>query len=362
MTSVSTTRRSNRTCAYKDVFVVTSREGRVGRIKLNRSNDKNRFNLAMYSELTSALHSWLEDDRVELVLLDHVDETLEVSSGFEVERLAEEGREFGGQVDAYLTAAYRLISLLANYPKPVVTLLDGQVKSSAVGLAVSSRYRIATERTALSFPDTGFGYVPDAGASRFLARLPGEMGAWLALTGARLEGGDVAAVGLATSFCSLSEITDLKDALKADGVRALASWQETPALTMSHRLEEITSGFRGDCAKEIHSRLLNGGGWAKAQASKMALKSPLCTKIALRLIRTGQFLGTTDDALKLEYRVTSRLLKSREFREGVRAKLIDQYCRPYWEPPSLPRVSYDLVAKFFSPHGLKGLRLAPIEP
>lgn len=60
-----------------------------------------------------------------------------------------------------------------------------------VGLSVHGTFRIATEKTIFSMPEAKIGFFPDVGTSFFLPRLDGELGTYLALTGAQLKGLDV---------------------------------------------------------------------------------------------------------------------------------------------------------------------------
>ena len=198
-------------------------------------------------------------------------------------------------------------------------------------------------------PETGIGLFPDVGGTWFLPRLKGELGTWLALTGARLKGGDVTAVGLATHFCASEAVPDLKRALITHGVDALNGLKEAPECSFASQFSEINDMFAGDCAVQIKGRLKKGSHWAKRQATKICAKSPLSTKIALRQMRTGRFLETLQDALKIEYRIASRLVRSRDFHEGVRAVLLDKDHCPNWNPPSIRSTTFDMVSQYFTP-------------
>src|SRR3546814_11660662 len=72
-------------------------------------------------------------------------------------------------------------------------------------LSLPARYRVATERTTFAMPETGIGLFPDVGGGWFLPRLPGRVGAYLATTGARIDGADCRAVGIATHYKNRSE-------------------------------------------------------------------------------------------------------------------------------------------------------------
>jgi 3-hydroxyisobutyryl-CoA hydrolase len=60
-----------------------------------------------------------------------------------------------------------------------------------VGLAAQAPFRIATENTVFSMPETKIGFFPDIGASYFMSRLDGELGTYLALTAEQLKGREV---------------------------------------------------------------------------------------------------------------------------------------------------------------------------
>ena len=339
--------------------ICSRKEGRMGRIALNRKASQHRLDLAMCEELIRLLKQWERDNSVELIVLEHIDGSRGFCSGSDLTMLASIGRVPDGRVETYLATLYNLCGLIARYPKPIVTMMDGVVKSSGIGLAVNGTYRIATERTVLSFPDTAYGFVPDAGATLYLSKLPNELGTWLALTGERLSGEAVAASGLATHFCPSQNITALKRALQNDGITALEEYRSEHQPAQIEHYEEIGELFSGNCATELAYGLQSSGAWAKTQATKILAKSPLSTKIALRQIRTGQYLGSISEALKIEYRLTTRLAKTRNFREGVRATLVEMDFCPDWQPSSLRSVTYDRVAKFFTPFGIEDLRLEP---
>ncbi|NQY14952.1 MAG: enoyl-CoA hydratase/isomerase family protein [Henriciella sp.] len=335
-------------------------EGRLGRIALNRKASQHRLDLAMCQEMIRILRHWQNDDAIELVVLEHIEGSRGFCSGSDLIMLADMANSPFGGAERYFSSLYNLCSLIAQYPKPIVTLMDGVVKSSGIGLAVNGAYRVATERTVLSYPDTACGIVPDAGATLFLSKLPNEIGTWLALTGERLTGPAAAASGLATHYCGSDDIKSLKRALQNDGISALDLYRVDAEPEAIEHYDEIGALFRSNCATELAYGLQSSGAWAKKQATKILAKSPLSTKIALRQIRTGQYLESVSEALKIEYRLTTRLAKTRNLREGVRATLVEMDFCPDWHPGSLRSVTYDHVAKFFTPYGIEDLELDPV--
>jgi enoyl-CoA hydratase len=56
--------------------------------------------------------------------------------------------------------------------------------------------------------------------------------------------------------------------------------------------------------------------------------------------------GTLEDALEREYALSRACVRWPDFREGVRAKLVDKDGAPRWDPPTLAAVTDDVVARF----------------
>jgi 3-hydroxyisobutyryl-CoA hydrolase len=108
----------------------------------------------------------------------------------------------------YFALEYQLDHLIATYTKPYVAFMDGITMGGGAGLSVHAPIRIATERTRFAMPESKIGFFPDVGATFFLSRLDGKLGAYLALTGETLEGVEVLSVPLFSAlylfFCCSS--------------------------------------------------------------------------------------------------------------------------------------------------------------
>lgn len=330
-------------------FLIITKEGRAGRITLARSDALHALNQHMCGRIIQALLRWIDDDQVEFVFVDHIDGSRGFCVGGDVEMLARSGRCDAYAARKFFETEYRMNDLISRYPKPFISVLDGITMGGGVGLSVHGSHQVATERTVLAMPETGIGLFPDVGSTWFLPRLPGELGTWLALTGARLKGTDVVAAGFATHYCPSDKVNELKGALARKGPSALTDYEIFPPISFREHMSEMNSLFSGCCAMSIMTALNRGSKWAKAQATKISAKSPLSTKIALRQIRTGMCLSSLQAALRLEYRIASRLVRFRDFHEGVRAVVLDKDHAPRWQPNDLRCVHSDLVSSFFSP-------------
>jgi len=342
--------------------VITRRDGAVGRITLNRPEALHALNLAMCEAILSALRDWRDDDGVALVMIDHAEGTRGFCAGGDIRMLAESGAGDASEARAFFAAEYRMNVAIERFPKPVLALMDGVTMGGGVGLSVHGSHRVATERCTFAMPETGIGLFPDVGGGWFLPRLRGHLGTWLALTGARLKGLDVAAAKVASHFLPSEILPNLKkQVLGADysggaaemlGEILSRSCHSVPAGSFEAHMDTIQACFGHDTAERIIAALeSNESDWAKAQARVICTKSPETVKLALRQLREGARMETFEENMAMEYRIGWRKVQSHDFLEGVRAVIIEKDNAPKWTPSRLEDVSDEDVARYFEPLG-----------
>ena len=342
--------------------VIIRRDGQVGRITLNRPDALHALNLEMCETVLAALDAWVSDDGVSIVLVDHASGTRGFCAGGDIRMLAESGAGDASAARAFFNAEYRMNVAIANFPKPYVALLDGVTMGGGVGISVHGSHRVATERTLFAMPETGIGLFPDVGGGWFLPRLQGELGTWLALTGARLKGMDVRAARVATHFVPSELLGNLAaQLLEADysigagemvgEILARASHGAGPATFAAH-VDVIDRCFAHDRAESIEAALANEtGDWAQAQLGVLRTKSPETVKLALRQLRAGARFERFEDNMAMEYRIGWRKVQSHDFQEGVRAVIIDKDNAPKWEHATLSDVPDARIDRYFAPLG-----------
>jgi enoyl-CoA hydratase/carnithine racemase len=332
-----------------DKRIRIKKNGRAGRLTIAINTAAQSFDVDTFQSLKRTLSAWARDESVEFVLIDRAASSLDFCASAGARTLSAAACRVETYPIKYLEAYLQLCYMIATYPKPVISILDGATMAEGTGLSLLGTHQVVTERASLSYPETSFGSVPCAGSTYSLASLAGEIGTWLALTGSRLAGSDICAAGLASNFCPSAELPDLYASLQKDGMIALERFETHRQFSLQKHRAEIDFAFSGACAKQIRHRLENGSDWSKAQATRMCAKSPLSTAVTLRLMRTVQFLDTPKGAFMLEFRALSKLVTSRNFREGVRAAYEDKDHWPDWRPKSVFNVTYDMVSEHFTP-------------
>jgi enoyl-CoA hydratase len=324
-------------------------QGALGLITLNRPKAMNALTLDMIHAMTERLGVWAEDDDIAAVVVRGAGDKAFCAGGDVLALIRPDNAAF---IEGFFRDEYRLNRMIYRYPKPYVALIDGVAMGGGVGVSVHGRYRIATERTLFAMPETGIGMFPDVGGTYFLPRLAGELGLYLGLTGARLKAADCLHAGLAEAYLPQDRHGELLAGL-ADG-----RWPETllaelggdagPASIADHR-EAIDRCFSADSVAGIMARVgAEGGEWADWTLAALRRMSPTALKIAFRQIGEGRGLDF-EDCMMLEYRLSQRVIPGHDFREGVRALLVDRDMSPKWSPPTLAGVTDDHIDGYFAP-------------
>lgn len=253
---------------------------------------------------------------------------------------------------------YRNNELIGNYKKPYIAIIDGITMGGGVGLSVHGKYRIATERTLFAMPETAIGLFPDVGGGYFLPRISGNLGAYLGLTGFRLKGRDVQKAGVATHFVESSQLAELENDLTqckslsdVDGTlyKYSSLLKDTSEFVLKPHLEQIEKAFGGDTIEDIVMNLHSDGSeWAMSTLKLISKMSPTSLKITLRQLQLGKTM-TLRECLQMEYRLAAHCCIDSDFKEGVRALLIDKHQQPKWNPDTIEKVTQDYVNSFFAP-------------
>jgi len=333
--------------------VLTSVEAGIGRIRLNRPKAIHALTTVMCEKMSEALLAWRTDPNVRVIVIDHA-EGRGFCAGGDVIMLARSGNEGGEQARHFFFAEYRLNHLLFAYPKPTVAIMDGITMGGGVGISLPCDFRVATENTRLAMPETGIGLFPDVGGGWYLSRLPGRVGEYMALTGARLDGAECHYLGLATHYVEQSALPDMIERIAKTPTRlkgAIGAFAATPPeAKIAVNLPNITKLFASDRLEDVLAALeAEDTEWADSELATLSSKSPLSCKVSLRLLAEGGTRASFADEMKAEYALAGRIVRTHDFREGVRALLIEKTGDPHWDPATPDGVSDEMLDVLFAP-------------
>lgn len=344
------------TAGGPDADVVFARQGAMGHILLNRPRALNALTHDMVRAIHAALDNWADDASVRTVVIEGAGGRAFCAGGDirVLHDLGKAGRH--GEALAFWRDEYELNVRIRRYPKPYVALVDGIVMGGGVGVSLHGSHLVAGERFVFAMPEVGIGFFPDVGATYELPRLPGLAGRYIALTGSRIGAADAAAAGLATAAVASASFDGIRDALAAGGEPSAVIAAAAPAVA-AVRLGDaeravIARCFAGDGVGVILGALdmaaAEGSAFAAETAATIRGKSPLSLAIALEQMKRGAGLSF-EEAMRLEFRIVSQMMRNLDFFEGVRAAVIDKDQSPRWEPGEIAAVTPAMVEAFFRP-------------
>ncbi len=340
--------------------VIVRREGAAGVIRLNRPKALNAMTLEMSLAIDAALDQFETDPAVALVLLEGAGDR-GLCAGGDIRGLYESSRAGGDLGKIFWRQEYIMNARIAKFPKPYVAVMDGLVMGGGVGLSAHSSHRVVTERTKLAMPEVGLGFFPDVGGTWLLSRSPGEIGTYFGLTGQTMNGPDAIYAGFADAVVPSGKLAALREALTK--VRAGAPAADVKSLIDGFATGE-TSGpvaalrpqidrwFAHDRMQDIVAALhADGSELAQSTLKTLNEKSPRGMVVTLKLLRLARASSSLEQCLVREYRAALEVFASDDFREGVRAAVIDKDRNPRWSPPGIDDVTPEITAPYFAEIG-----------
>jgi len=333
-----------------DPHVSAEKRGVLGLLTLKRPAALNALNTSMVQALDAALAAWAADAAVTLVAI-RGEGPRAFCAGGDIRAWVTEGPQAGLE---FLAAEYRLNHRIATYAKPVVALMHGVTMGGGAGLSVHARHRLADPGLVFAMPEANIGFIPDIGSTHFLARAPGQLGLYLALTAGRIGCGDVIAAGLADACVAASDFDALLETLAAGenidaAIRAFRA--KPPAAALDR--QRIASLFAASSVEVVLERLArDGSDFARTAADAIRANAPTSLKLAFQLLRRGAGL-TLPQCLQQEYEAAVQLFARPDLAEGVRAAVIDKDRNPQWQPAALAAVTDADIAALCAASGTK---------
>lgn len=344
--------------------IAFQRDGGLARVELTRPKALNSLTLDMLRHLGAFLHHCAEAPDVQAVLVRGQGEKAFCAGG-DVRAVAKSGQPGASEDAGELTRTffydeYRVNRQIRKFRKPYIALIDGITMGGGVGISLHGSHRIAGDRTMAAMPETAIGLFPDVGSTYALPRMKGQLGMYLALTGARLNAADALYAGFATHYVPSPQTLEIADALAAsswdadphtvvDKVLEGFAADPGPSPLAEHR-EAIDRCFAQDNVEDILKALeRDGGKWARQTLETLHKASPTALKLAFASQRNGAKIEDFDTAMVIEYRLSQHCMAGHDFYEGIRALLVDKDHAPQWRPARLEDVSDAEIARYFEP-------------
>lgn len=347
--------------------LIVARRGALAEFTLNRPKTLNALNDDMRGKIVAALPDFPRDPEVYALVLRSASPRAFCAGGDVRELVALASQDYAAAC-ASLAFEYRMNWMLECFSKPTVSLIDGMTMGSGVGLVLYNTHRVAGPNFSFAMPETAIGLFPDVGAASVLARLPGAMGRYLGLTGRRINRAVAYRLGLVTHCIAPEKFAAITTALETaepvdpllDGLHQEPAPDEDDLLAMSDVLYQC---FSKPTVPTIIAELGERSGgddaaasWCRSVAEDLATRCPLSLHVTLRHLDECRELDLRETLIR-DYRLAARFLAGPDFKEGVRAVLVDKDNRPLWQHASAHEVPEIDVENMFAPLGNEELEL-----
>lgn len=343
--------------------VLAEVRGGVGVLTLQRPQALNALSLGMIRDLTLALLAWEGDPAIAAVFVQGAvqeGKSPALCAGGDIRFFHQAALAGDPRLEDFFTEEYRLNHLIHRYPKPYIAWMDGVVMGGGMGISQGARLRVVTERTKMAMPETNIGLFPDVGGGWFLARCPGRVGEFLALTGQVLGAADAIAWGLADGHLPSGDRERFLAALVDGSAHGAAAALERARSLLQPASEPLLAAHRGaidrcfgqpDVASIYDALEAEGSDWARSVLAGLRKRSPLMQAVTLEQIRRARTLSLAED-LRMERDLVRHCFHLRpgaasETVEGIRALAVDKDHAPRWNPPTIDGVTPEMVRAFF---------------
>jgi enoyl-CoA hydratase/carnithine racemase len=341
---------------------------RIGFIELERPQALNALSTGMIRAMRAALESW-RDNREVLAVIVRSAHPRAFCAGGDL-RLLHDAFTRGDHaaLDAFFIDEYRLNHAIFTYPKPYLALMNGIVMGGGMGISQGAHrtggLRVVTSSTRMAMPETRIGLFPDVGAGWFLARTPGAIGRYLAITGESLGPADALYAGLADAFIEDSALPALVDRLKTEAfhagaevvqcvTREAAACKVVPTPDTSPLADAralIDRHFAWPDVAQIVASLdaeadCAAADWAEQAAGVLRERSPLSMAVSLEVVTRAE--GSMADCLRRDLDLTRSCFARGDVAEGIRARIIDKDNRPQWRFAQIEDVQAEYVSQMF---------------
>ena len=345
--------------------LIARKEGSVGILRLNRPKAINAVTLEMFHDIDKALDAFEADPEIAVIVLEGAGER-GLCAGGDIRALWESSKAKGDLGKILWRDEYILNARIKKFPKPYVAFMDGIVMGGGVGLSAHASHRVVTDKTKLAMPEVGLGFFPDVGGTWLLSHSPGEIGTYFGLTGQTMNGPDAIHARFADAVVPSSKLPALREALtkvalgttSADVMKLIEGFStgETagPVAAMQAKIDALLSHDRMEDVVAALQR--DGSDFAEATLKTLNEKSPRGMVVTLKLLRLARTTRSLEECLVREYRAALEVFASDDFREGVRAAVIDKDRNPRWSPPRIEDVTPAMVAPYFAEIGADELK------
>jgi enoyl-CoA hydratase/carnithine racemase len=244
-----------------------------------------------------------------------------------------------------------------RFHKPVVVFAHGITMGGGLGLSAGADIVAANEITRMAMPETRIGFFPDVGSTGWLFQKCGRgYPEFLGLTGYELLGPECVRVGLADCLIPSTRFDRALDAvIESSSELPISRKAATSALTeilgpfmqpdiparkgMDRWIETYFADKTSvlDLLEDLKA-CSDENNLCEGIFARLSERSPLAVVTTLKCLRSDEHKDLAE-VYKSDLSVARFLMTQHDFREGVRARLIDKDNQPHWDPESFEQAT-----------------------
>lgn len=340
---------------------------KIGWIHLNAPKALNAISLEMVDLMAQRLDAWAQREDIRCIFLDSEGDKA-FSAGGDIRKLYDSmclhPQGPNPYAEDFFSREYRFNFNVHYYPKPIVAFGHGYVMGGGLGLFVGCSHRIVSQSTQLTWPEIKIGLYPDVAASYYLSRMPLHWGRFIGLSGALLNAQDCLLSGLADVYLADRQKMDVLRELQAqtwqgdtfaqvDGVLEKLSGQRHEALPeslLTHNDAALCDAFAGDDLGVIEQKfavIATQHPWLQKAWKDYQAGCPVTALLVLEQIRRAQYMPL-NEVVKMEWMMSIHCTRRGNFREGVRARIINKDNAPVWSYARWQDVPQDYIVSYFT--------------
>jgi len=320
-------------------------------IVLNRPQAINSLTLPMIETVTRALQKAADDDSLFFIIV-YGNGTKGFCAGGDIKKLYQASVSGDSNyIKEFYTKEYALDYLIHSYPKPVIVFAHGITMGGGMGIAAGATRVVVTEHTVMAMPEGRIGFFPDVGSTGWLfTKCKKGYPHYLALTGDTLVGSECVHVGLAQYQVLSHALTDLIEKLETVVPYTANVLNMLDVVIKNYSIPTHSDNAYKDrwVAQYFDNKPLNRILHSLTQCTnEQDLCNGVFTRVAERsptsLVMTDLLLKANqgkplDEVFARELKAAMFMTLHHDYREGVRARLLDKDNAPRWKPSTIEDV------------------------
>ncbi|KAM9984421.1 hypothetical protein ACTFIZ_004107 [Dictyostelium cf. discoideum] len=339
------------------------------KVLINRGESLNSLNLNMSKDLFNILNEYNNDQETKFIILAS-NNNKSFSTGGDLKELVEKSNSSEG-VAPILNSMYSLVDLIHNFKKPIVSLINGFVIGSGVGISINCSHKIVSENVKWSMPENKVGFFPDVGTSFYLSKL-GSIGLYLAMVGNFITTTDLLKLNIVQNhipFHLFNQVTNdlcltpyISDKYDIDlilnkYIKNLKITKESSHIVKYNDIIQRCFNTKFKSVLEIFNKLnlelLENNNpiekeWLVKTVSTLMNSCPTSICVSFENIHRSLNLDFKEVLIN-DNRIGNRISSKQDFSQGIYGALIDKSFKPKFSPSSIYDIDKSYIDSFFLP-------------